>query len=281
MPYQYYLNISCPDQPGLIAATTGAVTAAGGNILDLRQHTAVDLNTFFLKALFALPKDIDDEEDRKLFELNFRADFAPLAEKLSMDWEPGVERLETPRCALGFENESLPLRTLDQAPRRRAGLRVPGDRLQPWRSRTDSRPIRCIVRDCRSVQGKSRVRGRAAGDSGSVFHRSSGARALYAGSFRGLHGPVEGTGDQYPPRISARIQRRETLPPGLVQGRQAHRRDGPLRQRGPGPGAPSSRRTCCGFPTRRPSPSLCALARISSERFCWTLCPFTCRARCS
>jgi formyltetrahydrofolate deformylase len=87
MSYQYYLNISCPDQPGLIASITGAVAAAGGNILDLRQHTAVDLYTFFLKALFALPKVTRAENERDLFEQKFRADFAPLAEKLAMNWE--------------------------------------------------------------------------------------------------------------------------------------------------------------------------------------------------
>lgn len=87
MSYQYYLNIACPDQPGLIASITGAVAAAGGNILDLRQHTAVDLNMFFLKALFALPKVTRDETEQARFETEFRASFAPLAKKLSMDWD--------------------------------------------------------------------------------------------------------------------------------------------------------------------------------------------------
>jgi len=87
MSYQYYLNIACPDQSGLIASITGAVAAAGGNILDLRQHTAEDLGTFFLKALFALPKVDRDERESERFESAFRGRFAPLAEKLSMDWE--------------------------------------------------------------------------------------------------------------------------------------------------------------------------------------------------
>ncbi len=87
MSYQYYLNIACPDQSGLIASVTGAVAAAGGNILDLRQHTAEDLDTFFLKALFAIPKVSGDAEESALFESRFRASFAPLAAKLSMEWE--------------------------------------------------------------------------------------------------------------------------------------------------------------------------------------------------
>ena len=86
MSYQYYLNIACPDQPGLIASITGAVAAAGGNILDLRQHTAVDLDMFFLKALFALPKVTREDAERERFERDFKASFAPLADRLSMDW---------------------------------------------------------------------------------------------------------------------------------------------------------------------------------------------------
>lgn len=91
MASEYYLTVSCPDQSGLIAAVTGAVAAAGGNILDLRQHTAVDLGVFFLKALFAAPSSPGagdgSEAGRAAFEVAFRERFAPLAESRSMDWE--------------------------------------------------------------------------------------------------------------------------------------------------------------------------------------------------
>lgn len=86
MPCEYYLTVSCPDQPGLIAAVTGAVAAAGGNILDLRQHTAVDLEVFFLKALFSAP-GAGGDQGRAAFEVAFRERFAPLAESRSMEWE--------------------------------------------------------------------------------------------------------------------------------------------------------------------------------------------------
>lgn len=80
---EYYLTVSCPDRAGLIASVTGAISAEGGNILDLRQHTAVDLGVFFLKALFALPDGVAGAAA----EAAFRARFAPLAAELSMEWE--------------------------------------------------------------------------------------------------------------------------------------------------------------------------------------------------
>jgi formyltetrahydrofolate deformylase len=45
------LQILCPDQSGLIAAFTQGIAQTGANILDLTQHTAEDINTFFLRAL--------------------------------------------------------------------------------------------------------------------------------------------------------------------------------------------------------------------------------------
>jgi formyltetrahydrofolate deformylase len=55
------LQILCPDQSGLIAAFTQGIAQTGANILDLTQHTAEDINTFFLRALVecesnAIPK---------------------------------------------------------------------------------------------------------------------------------------------------------------------------------------------------------------------------------
>lgn len=79
MPKEYYLTVQCPDQSGLIAAVTSAIAAAGGNVLNMGQHTAVDISTFFLKALFAAGEGFDPEA--------FKAAFRPLAERYSMAWE--------------------------------------------------------------------------------------------------------------------------------------------------------------------------------------------------
>jgi formyltetrahydrofolate deformylase len=47
---KFILQILCPDQSGLIAAFTQGIAHTGANILDLTQHTAEDINTFFLRA---------------------------------------------------------------------------------------------------------------------------------------------------------------------------------------------------------------------------------------
>ena len=49
---RYILQIHCPDQKGLIAGTTQVLAKAGANIVDLQQHTAKDIETFFLRAVF-------------------------------------------------------------------------------------------------------------------------------------------------------------------------------------------------------------------------------------
>lgn len=58
---RYILQIHCPDQKGLIAGTTQVLAKAGANIVDLQQHTAKDIETFFLRAVFeAEPENIEE-----------------------------------------------------------------------------------------------------------------------------------------------------------------------------------------------------------------------------
>ncbi len=79
----YYLTVTCPDRAGLIASVTGAIAASGGNILDLRQHTAIDLDEFFLKAHFTLGEGSDEVASATAF----KARFATIADALAMEWE--------------------------------------------------------------------------------------------------------------------------------------------------------------------------------------------------
>ena len=44
-------------QKGLIAGTTQVLAKAGANIIDLQQHTAKDIETFFLRAVFDIEAD--------------------------------------------------------------------------------------------------------------------------------------------------------------------------------------------------------------------------------
>ena len=64
---RYILQIHCPDQKGLIAGTTQVLAKAGANIVDLQQHTAKDIETFFLRAVFEAESE-NIEEVRKHLE---------------------------------------------------------------------------------------------------------------------------------------------------------------------------------------------------------------------
>ena len=63
---RYILQILCPDQKGLIAGTTQVLAKAGANIIDLQQHTAKDIETFFLRAVFDIESDDIPEVKRHL-----------------------------------------------------------------------------------------------------------------------------------------------------------------------------------------------------------------------
>lgn len=74
----YTLTVSCSDQSGLIAAVTGCIAETGGNILNLAQHTAVDLSMFFCRISFAGTDSFTEER--------FNETFSKVAAHFSMDW---------------------------------------------------------------------------------------------------------------------------------------------------------------------------------------------------
>ncbi len=80
MTYQTYtLTVSCKDQSGIIAAVTGCIAETGGNILNLAQHTAIDIGMFFCRISFAGTETFT--EDR------FNSAYGKVAEHFSMEWE--------------------------------------------------------------------------------------------------------------------------------------------------------------------------------------------------
>jgi formyltetrahydrofolate deformylase len=74
----YTLTVSCSDQSGLIAAVTGCLAASGGNILNLAQHTSVELGMFFCRIAFVGGESFSEER--------FRTSFEAVGTKFSMDW---------------------------------------------------------------------------------------------------------------------------------------------------------------------------------------------------
>lgn len=77
--HTFTLTVSCADQSGIIAAVTGCIAETGGNILNLAQHTAVDIGMFFCRISFAGTETFT--------EARFREAFDKIAAKFSMDWQ--------------------------------------------------------------------------------------------------------------------------------------------------------------------------------------------------
>ncbi len=74
------LLVSCPDQPGLVAAVSGFIAEKKGNILDLEQHVDRSEGVFFMRVEWDLENfELDDEGLRMAFE-------SYLAKPKGMDW---------------------------------------------------------------------------------------------------------------------------------------------------------------------------------------------------
>ncbi len=74
----FTLTVSCPDKPGIIAAITGCIAKTGGNILNLAQHTATDIGSFFCRVSFTGTDTFTEQA--------FSAEFASIASAYAMEW---------------------------------------------------------------------------------------------------------------------------------------------------------------------------------------------------
>jgi formyltetrahydrofolate deformylase len=74
------LLVQCPDRKGLSAAIADFIFRNNGNILHVEQHQAGDTSLSYLaRTEFALDGFAIDVKD-------FALEFAPIAEKFSMQW---------------------------------------------------------------------------------------------------------------------------------------------------------------------------------------------------
>ncbi|MHB8467535.1 MAG: ACT domain-containing protein [Acidimicrobiales bacterium] len=92
--------MSCPDQPGIVAAVAAFVAGHGGNVVDLQQHTDDTDGAFFQRAEFDL-QDFDIDRSR------IADAFTPVAERFAMRWSlrftderprPGLLASREPHC---------------------------------------------------------------------------------------------------------------------------------------------------------------------------------------
>ncbi len=95
------LRVSCPDQPGIVAAVSGLLFARGANIVHADQHTTED--RFFLRLVATLAAE--DSLD------SLREGFEKVAAKFSMDWRLSVPNPEK-RVALLVSKHDHCLRDL-------------------------------------------------------------------------------------------------------------------------------------------------------------------------
>jgi len=82
--------IDCPDRKGLVATIADFLYAHGANILHADQHQDQELGLFFMRVEWALEEfDLPPEA--------LRAEFAPIAQRLDMNWriEYSTRRLRT------------------------------------------------------------------------------------------------------------------------------------------------------------------------------------------
>ena len=79
------LLLSCPDQPGIVAAVSGFVADRGGNIVQAEQYTDSESGMFFQRVQFTL-------ENFSLGRTDIEPAFRPVAERFDMTTNLGFER---------------------------------------------------------------------------------------------------------------------------------------------------------------------------------------------
>ena len=78
---QLTLLIHCPDQAGIIAATTNFIQSKGGNITYLDQHVDSELNVFFMRLECQFK---ESSLDLALFRIDFSKEIGSI---FNMNWQ--------------------------------------------------------------------------------------------------------------------------------------------------------------------------------------------------
>ena len=109
--------------------------------------------------------------------------------------------------------------------------------------------------------------------------RPRGAGPLHADPLRRVPRPARRAGDQHPPLVPARVRRRRALRARQGARGQAHRRHGPLRDRGPRRRADHRAGRRCASPTATPPTSWRGWAPTSSGPSSRARCGWHCEDR--
>ncbi|ATE64218.1 formyltetrahydrofolate deformylase [Rhizorhabdus dicambivorans] len=74
----YRLTVSCPNKPGIVAAITTELFRHGADVLEAHHYCDTETARLFVRLTFSLPSAVAPDV--------VRADFAPIAAKLAMEW---------------------------------------------------------------------------------------------------------------------------------------------------------------------------------------------------
>jgi formyltetrahydrofolate deformylase len=78
---RYVLTIACIDKPGIVAAVTGYLYEAGGNILEAQQFNDQETSRFFMRVLFEASTTMGNDAAAA-----FREGFCPIADRFGIEW---------------------------------------------------------------------------------------------------------------------------------------------------------------------------------------------------
>jgi formyltetrahydrofolate deformylase len=76
---RFFLTLSCPNRPGIVAAVSTALFEGGFNILDAQQFDDIETGNFFMRVAFNAAGEGASAE-------TFRARFAASASQFAMNW---------------------------------------------------------------------------------------------------------------------------------------------------------------------------------------------------
>ena len=77
---QWVLTLSCIDGPGIVHSISGAIVAAGGNILESQQFASTDTGRFFMRL------QVEAVAQPETFDSRFENALAPVTEHYHMTW---------------------------------------------------------------------------------------------------------------------------------------------------------------------------------------------------
>lgn len=76
---QFVVTLSCPDQPGIVAAVSGHIAEQDGNILEAQQFGDPDTHRFFMRIVFQPSARTTSSEE-------LQSGFLPVAQRFGMQW---------------------------------------------------------------------------------------------------------------------------------------------------------------------------------------------------